>query len=437
MRALTWAWCAATAAVLLHAAEYEFDNAFYNQQLLDQVDDALRPWRSGDGGAGLEQGRDQGGRSRPRFRHKGGVLVARWFPSRRGEPAQYQWSWEVPPGVNQTAKLWWRRYYPYNYYNRRYCRYGYCRRYRGRGGYGYGYRRRGYGGYGGYGYRGRGYGYGGGGYGGYGGGYGGGSGGSGGYGNGYGRMGSAFDRMVLADDDATKTTTDRPASSSTAAHHQEAPPQDNDPNADVEDVSVNKDIAQLPEATDEQLDGVDAHPGHIPFQEQVCCGRPVEATLLRQDALREQCYLQVFNETVHSRLEEGQNWDHFSCVAVNEIKESIRCVHQCIWKLRETFDEDDEQVVSVSKLRGFFRDTESQRWRAELMDSAAVKCMAEYQTESRGSSETSRCPGAHLDLSYCLWEELQANCPEQEWNVKSRYCDRVRAVIRSRRGGAS
>ena len=109
------------------------------------------------------------------------MLVARWYPARPGEAPQYQWSWEVPPGVNQSAKMWWRPYFP-RYYSP-YRRFGYGRFRYGRYRYGpYAFGRYGYRGYGG---GGRGGDYVGGGYGGggRGGGYGGGGFGGGGYGS--------------------------------------------------------------------------------------------------------------------------------------------------------------------------------------------------------------------------------------------------------------
>ncbi|XP_053953946.1 uncharacterized protein LOC128860442 [Anastrepha ludens] len=124
-------------------------------------------------------------------------------------------------------------------------------------------------------------------------------------------------------------------------------------------------------------------------------------------------------------------YDPFNCDKMQQVKEQMICVAECVGKKFHSIDENGQfkRDVILEQLRKQIGDVQ---WKKDAIEGYVDKCLAEVkekheQLEKAGklSEGCSRCP---LAFSGCMWREFWNGCPA-ELHVDTPKCNKLRERV--------
>ncbi|XP_034250473.1 uncharacterized protein LOC117650932 [Thrips palmi] len=165
------------------------------------------------------------------------------------------------------------------------------------------------------------------------------------------------------------------------------------------------------------------------FRNEICCGTYVKENMLREDNIRQDCYEEVFKSP-----DFVTSWNYFDADKIESVAAKIICLQQCLWKKRGTMDGRYDRITG--RLRERYREGKGLREpNLNFPEVAVAKCLPSRNPDPSsywlGFGSRGGCNRAYLDFSYCVWEELHADCPEQLWDADNSWCVKTKKYLQA------
>ncbi|XP_075211346.1 uncharacterized protein LOC142318774 [Lycorma delicatula] len=148
-----------------------------------------------------------------------------------------------------------------------------------------------------------------------------------------------------------------------------------------------------------------------------------------------ECYEKVMNDfksiqnsSAPSDDDDGM-MDMFSCEKIKLVKMKHICVHECIGKKTKIINEDGS--LSPDGIRQYAKENMfTEDWSKELGGKAVEKCLSQnYNHMVKMEDMEGKCNPTSVQFQYCLWREIETNCPESKMDTKPK-CIRLRERLR-------
>nr|WBW64295.1 OBP2 [Frankliniella occidentalis] len=166
------------------------------------------------------------------------------------------------------------------------------------------------------------------------------------------------------------------------------------------------------------------------FRNEICCGTYSDKNMMREDNVRRECYEEVFKSSDFL-----DSWNYFDTDAAKTVAQKVVCLQQCMWKKRGTMDDRYDRLTG--RLRDRYREGRGRKEpNMNFPEVAVAKCLPSRNPDPAsnwfgfGSRD---CNRAYLDFSYCVWEELHADCPSQLWDSDNKWCEETKEYLQARR----
>lgn len=118
-----------------------------------------------------------------------------------------------------------------------------------------------------------------------------------------------------------------------------------------------------------------------------------------------------------------QDFDHFDCQEMKELKSKIICVGQCVASEANLLLKNGR--FDVYALRDFVKSKVGQvEWQRIAVDKILDKCIAEANDGEKGGE----CSLVPLKVTYCIWEQFIKSCPVDS-HSRSYECQKIRSIL--------
>ncbi|KAK4879052.1 hypothetical protein RN001_007198 [Aquatica leii] len=145
-----------------------------------------------------------------------------------------------------------------------------------------------------------------------------------------------------------------------------------------------------------------------------CCDlKPVEPTVVEEE-YRRSCYKETFlKPTNNTKSSNTSTYDPFNCEKIIKTRNNILCMTQCIAQKLKLADSIGNPLSEA--IGNYISKKHSGTWIAPLAKNITLKCVKQVKdiTTSFLQNKTQTvCNPAFQELSFCLFKEVQMNCPK-------------------------
>ncbi|XP_037931701.1 uncharacterized protein LOC119666494 [Teleopsis dalmanni] len=138
---------------------------------------------------------------------------------------------------------------------------------------------------------------------------------------------------------------------------------------------------------------------------------------------KKQCYAEVRGNN------SDDSFDPFDCQKMQQVKEQVVCVSECVAKKLNIVDETGalNRDVLLTHLKSKIGDSQ---WKKDVLESYVDKCAGEAKekTVKNSSEEVNKCNSQPMTFHHCLWREFTNGCPV-ELRVDSPKCSKIRVRL--------